>query len=357
MNKEQEIRSSIGEILLYTGDDGKTRVTCRFEGQALWLSQAMLCELYQVSKKTISEHLKNIFLEKELDEEAVVRNFRTTASDGKSYLVKHYHLDAVLAIGYRVRGNRGAQFRKWATEKLGEYMVKGFVMDDERLKNPPVANSEVPDYFDELLTRIRDIRASERRMYLRVREIFALAGDYQPSLPETTVFFQTIQNKLHFAVTHQTAAELIQSRADAKKQNMGLTSWHGDQIRKSDVTVAKNYLQAEEIESLNRIVGMWLDFAEDQAKRRKQIFMKDWQKKLDDFLAFNDRDVLPNAGIVSKKAADEFARHEYEAFAQRRRELREQEGEAELTGILEGIERGQIIKDKWCVSKEHAEEK
>lgn len=339
MNEEQDIKSSIGEILLYTAKDGRTRVTCRFENQALWLSQAMLCELYQVSKPTISEHLKKIFEEKELDKEAVVRKFRTTASDGKIYEVMHYHLDAVLAVGYRVRGDRGTQFRQWATEKLSEYMVKGFVMDDERLKNPPVAGSEVPDYFDELLERIRDIRASERRVYLRVREIFSLAGDYQPSLPETTMFFKTIQNKLHFAITHQTAAELIHSRADAKKQNMGLTSWHGNQVRKSDVTVAKNYLHADEIEALNRIVSMWLDFAEDQAKRRKQIFMSDWQKKLDDFLAFNDRDVLPNAGSVSKKIADEFARHEYEVFASQRRELQEQQGEVYLGELLGEIER------------------
>jgi len=238
-------------------------------------------------------------------------------------------------VGYRVKSLRGTQFRQWATVRLKEYIVKGFTMDDERLKNPPVAGSAVPDYFDEMLARIRDIRASERRMYLRVKEIFAMAGDYDPSWSETTKFFSVIQNKLHYAATGLTAAELIQSRADHTVSNMGLTSWKADDVRKTDVTVAKNYLKEDEIDGLNRIVVMWLDFAEDQARRRKQVFMTDWEQKLDEFLEFNERRVLPHAGRVSKKTADEHARVEYNKFARCRREYKETVGEAESIKALE----------------------
>lgn len=248
---------------------------------------------------------------------------------------KFYNLEAILAVGYRVRSHRGTQFRRWATERLNEYLVKGFTMDDERLKNPPVAGSEAPDYFDEMLERIRDIRSSERRMYLRVRDIFAMAGDYDPTWLETTKFFRIIQNKLHYAATGLTAAEIIQRRANHEQPNMGLTSWKGDEVRKTDVTIAKNYLTEPEIDELNRIVTMWLDFAEDQARRRKQIFMRDWERKLDEFLVFHDRRVLPNAGKVSKKAADEHARQEYERFAERRREHKEAMGETESIKLLE----------------------
>ena len=211
----------------------------------------------------------------------------TTAADGKQYRIAHYSLDAILAVGYRVRSPSGTQFRRWATERLREYLVKGFTLDDERLKNPPVAGSAVPDRFDELLSRIRDIRASERRMYLRVREIFAMAADYAPALPETTRFFRFIQNKLHFAVTGKPAAELIAERADSGSPNMGLTTWKSGSVQKTDVTVAKNYLRKPEIDELNRIVTMWLDFAEDQALRRKEVFLKDWAERLDAFLTFN----------------------------------------------------------------------
>ncbi len=332
---DEDIVSQRGEILFYQAEDGTTRLECRFEDETIWLSQAMLCELYQKSKATISEHLKNIFQDNELEEDSVVRFFRTTAADGKEYNVRHFNLDAILAVGYRVRSQRGTQFRRWATERLREYLVKGFTMDDERLKNPPVAGSGVPDYFDEMLERIRDIRASERRMYLRVKEIFAMAGDYDPSWPETTKFFRVIQNKLHYAATGMTAAELIQRRANHELPNMGLTSWKGDEVRKTDVTTAKNYLTEPEIDELNRIVVMWLDFAEDQARRRKQIFMQDWEQKLDEFLAFNERRVLSNAGSVSKKAADEHARLEYEQFAERRRKHKEALGEIESIKALE----------------------
>ncbi|GAB4364087.1 MAG: RhuM family protein [Methylohalobius crimeensis] len=336
-HSETDIASQRGEVLLYQTEDGRTRLECRFEDETIWLSQAMLCELYQKSKATISEHLKNIFQDGELAEDSVVRFFRTTAADGKDYRVKHFNLDAILAVGYRVRSQRGVQFRRWATERLKEYLVKGFTMDDERLKNPPVAGSGVPDYFDEMLGRIRDIRASERRMYLRVKEIFAMAGDYDPSWPETTRFFRVIQNKLHYAATGMTAAELIQRRADHTLPNMGLTTWKADEVRKTDVTIAKNYLTETEIDELNRIVTMWLDFAEDQARRRKQVFMKDWEKKLDEFLAFNDREVLTHAGRISKQQADEHAKQEYERFAALRREYKESLGEVESIKALEDV--------------------
>ena len=238
----------------------------------------------------------------------------------------HYRLDAILAVGYRVRSSRGTQFRRWATERLREYLVKGFTLDDERLKNPPVAGSAMPDYFDELLERIRDIRASERRMYLRVREIFAMAADYSPALHETTRFLRFIQDKLHFAVTGKTAAELIRERADGSRPNMGLSTWKSDSVQKADVTVAKNYLQEHEIGELNRIVSMWLDFAEDQARRRKEVFLKDWTERLDTFLSFNERNVLAGAGSVTRKDADAHAEGEYERFSARRRALLEAEG-------------------------------
>ena len=320
------IQPQPGEFLLYEAEDGRTRVECRFVADTLWLPQAGMAELFQTTKQNIAKHLKAIFSEGELSQDAVVNYWLTTAADGRNYRVAHYNLDAILAVGYRVRSPRGTQFRRWATERLSEYLLKGFTLDDVRLKNPPVAGSGVPDRFDELLERIRDIRASERRMYLRVREIFAMAADYSPSLPETTRFFRFIQNKLHFAVTGKTAAELIRERADSSQPNMGLTTWKSGSVQKADVTTAKNYLQQPEIEELNRIVTMWLDFAEDQARRRRQVFLKDWAEKLDAFLNFNDRNVLTGAGSISKKDADMHAEAEYERFAAQRRVLLEAEG-------------------------------
>lgn len=315
-----------GEFVLFRSEDGQTRVECRFESDTLWLSQSSICELYGKAKATISEHIRNIFTEGELVEDSVVRFYRTTADDAKQYNVKYFNLSMILAIGYRVRSTRGTQFRQWATQTLEQYLIKGFVMDDERLKNPPIGQSVVPDYFDEMLERIRDIRASERRVYLRVKEIFTMAADYEPSNKETNRFFQTIQNKLHFACTGMTAAELIASRADASQPDMGLTNYKSDEVRKTDVTIAKNYLRENELKELNRIVNMWLDFAEDQALRRKQVFLQDWETKLDQFLSFNDRNVLQGAGGISKKAADEKAKAVFDIYAQKRRQLKEAEG-------------------------------
>lgn len=248
--------------------------------------------------------------------------------------LKHYNLDAILAVGYRVRSAQGTAFRQWATERLREYIVKGFTMDDERLKNP---GSEVSDYFHEMLERIRDIRSAERRMYLQVRNILALAADYHPKDEETTLFFQTIQNKLHHAVTGRTAPELIAERADSGKPNMGLTTWKGPAVRKGDVTVAKNYLNEEEIGELNRIVSMFLDYAEDQARRRKQVFMKDWREKLDQFLSFNERAVLPDAGRITRPQADKLAQEEYEEFHRMRLEQADAKAESDTMKALDDL--------------------
>jgi hypothetical protein len=308
-----------GEIILYQSEDGRTRIECRFADQSIWLTQRLMADLFQVGVNTVNEHLSNLYAERELDPGATIRKYRIVQTEGSrsvSRLVEHYSIEAILAVGYRVRSPRGTAFRQWATARLSEYLLKGFVLDDERLKNPP--GRGVPDYFDEMLERIRDIRSSERRMYLQVRNILALAADYEPKDDETQQFFQIIQNKLHFAATGKTAPELIAERADHSKPNMGLTAWKGGIVRKGDVTVAKNYLNEGEIAELNRIVTMFLDFAEDQARRRKQVFMRDWREKLDEFLRFNERNVLPDAGGVSREAADRRAVDQYELFHQRR---------------------------------------
>ena len=327
----------MSEILIYQSSNGKVKLDVMLENETIWLSQKQLCELYGKSKSTISEHIKAIFEDEELDRNSVVRFFRTTASDGKNYDVEHYNLDMIIALGFKVRSRSGVQFRKWANSTLKEYIIKGFVIDDDRLKNPVIGDVKAPDYFDELLHRIKDIRASEKRVYLRTREIFKLAGDYDPSWSETTKFFSHIQNKLHFAITHQTAAEIIHSRADATKPNMGITAIEKENIKSTDVVVAKNYLNEQEIEELNRIVIMWLDYAEDQANRRKQIFLKDWEERLDSFLKFNEREVLGNFGSVTKKEADKVAKEEYKKFSAQRRAELEAIGEEQTIKALENI--------------------
>jgi len=327
-----------GELLVYRSEEGQIKLEVRLENETVWLTQAAMAELYQVTPQNITLHVRNIYREGELDSGATCKEYLQVRQEGSRKIkrrLKHYNLDMIISVGYRVKSLIATRFRIWATERLKEYIVKGFTMDDERLKNPPVAGSFVPDYFDEMLERIRDIRASERRMYLRVREIFAMAADYEPSLPETTRFFSIIQNKLHYAATGMTAAELITKRADHKQSNMGLTSWRHDEVRITDVTIAKNYLKEHEIDELNRIVVMWLDYAEDQARRRKRIFINDWERKLNDFLRFNERQVHPHAGSVSKQGADDHARAEYEKFSARRRQFKEAMGEAETIKQLE----------------------
>jgi len=308
-----------GEIVLYQTEDGKTRVECRFDDENIWLSQALMAALFQTTPQNITLHLRAIYDEGELVEAATCKDYLQVRPEGTRQVkrtLRYYNLEAILAVGFRVRSPRGTAFRQWATARLKEYLVKGFVMDDERLKNP--AGPGVPDYFDELLERIRDIRASEKRMYLRIRDIFLLAADYQPAATQTQQFFQIIQNKLHWAATGQTAAELIAARANHTQPNMGLTAWKGDKVRKTDVTIAKNYLRENEIAELNRIVIMYLDYAEDQARRRRVLYMRDWREKLDAFLQFNQRDILTHAGRVEKVVADKLAEGEYDKFQARR---------------------------------------
>jgi len=323
-------------FLLYRSEDGRTRIEVRLQDETVWLNQSAMAELFQSTKQNISLHLRNIFNEGELGENRVVKEYLTTAADGKTYRTKFYNLEAIIAVGYRVRSHRGTQFRIWATERLNEYLVKGFTMDDDRLKEVRNIGS---DYFDELLERIRDIRSSEKRFYQKIRDIYKLAVDYDPRAEETLEFFRIVQNKLHFAISGKTAAELIAERADAGKPNMGLTSWKGGKVRKGDVTIAKNYLNVDEIEGLNRIVTMYLDYAEEQAKRHRQIFMRDWRQKLDAFLQFNERDILTHPGRVSKAVADHLALEQYDIFHRHRlaEEARDEAltDDAELKRFLE----------------------
>lgn len=326
------------DILIYQTEDEHTRVQVRLIEGNVWLTQAGLAELFQTSKQNISLHIKNIFDEGEQVEDSVVKDYLTTASDGKRYRTKHYNLDLILAVGYRVRSHRGTQFRRWGTEQLREFVHKGFVIDDDRLKEGGFG----PDYFDELLERIRDIRASEKRVYQKVRDLFKLSIDYDSTAKQTKEVFQAIQNKLHFASTGKTAPELIKDRADASKPNMGLTSWSGTKVRKSDVTIVKNYLNAEEIAELNRIVVMYLDYAEDQAKRRNPLHLADWIDRLNAFLDFNDRDLLQDLGSVSKKVADKLAHDQYEVFNRRRLKDeagRERKEDADLADLKRKVER------------------
>jgi hypothetical protein len=321
---------SSSEMIIYQSEDGRIRLETRLENETLWMTQSQMAELFQTTQQNISLHIQNIYDENELTQNATHKKSLWVRQEGQRQVEREldtYNLDMVISVGYRVKSVIATRFRIWATQQLKEFIIKGFVMDDARLKNPTVGESDVPDYFAEMLERVRDIRASERRVYLRVREIFALAADYEPTLAETTKFFSVIQNKLHFAATGMTAAELIASRADHAKPNMGLNTWQKDEVRKTDVVIAKNYLAEKEVTELNRIVTMWLDFAEDQATRRKQVFMQDWADKLDEFLRFNDRAVLNNAGRVSKKQADAKASLEYDQFAETRRALKEQQVE------------------------------
>lgn len=300
-----------GELILYRTDDGKTRIEVRLQDETVWLTQKLMAELFQTSVPNINIHINNIFKERELEADSVIKEYLTTAADNKKYQTKFYNLDVIISVGYRVKSIRGTQFRKWATQRLREYIVKGFTLDDERLKEGSNIGS---DYFDELLERIRDIRSSEKRFYQKIRDIYKLAVDYDPKAEETLEFFRIVQNKLHFAISHKTAAEIISERADASKPNMGLTSWKGSKVRGADVSIAKNYLNQDELEQLNRIVEMYLNYAEDQAKRRRQVFMRDWRKKLDAFLQLNERDILADAGKVAKEIADKLALDQYDVF-------------------------------------------
>lgn len=313
--------SSKGNILIYQNEKGDTKVDAYFDESTIWMSQRSIADLYQTSSQNITLHIKNIYEDKELQEDSTCKNYLQVQQEGKRQVqreVKVYNLQMILAIGYRVRNNVGIHFRNWATLILSEYMQKGFAMNDERLKNPREFGA---DYFDELLERIRDIRASEKRVYLKVRDIFATSIDYDSKSEKADMFFKTVQNKLHYSVHGHTAVELIAERADATADNMGLTTFKGAKVRKADVTVAKNYLNKEEIEGLNRVVTMYLDYAEDQAKQHIPMHMSDWEEKLNAFLKFTGREVLDNAGSVSKEIADSLAKKQYDLYEQNRKEM------------------------------------
>jgi len=293
-------------LILYQTEDGSTRIEVHLLDETVWLTQVQMSELFDKDRRTISEHIQNIFTEKELQENSVSRKFRLTAADGKSYQIIHYNLDVIISVGYRVSSHRGTQFRIWATERLKEYLIKGFTLDDERLKQNGGGN-----YFNELLARIRDIRSSEKVFWRKVLDIYATSIDYEPLTETSKDFFAVVQNKMHWAAHGHTAAEIIYARADAEKQYMGLTSWSGKNFRKSDIEIAKNYLNAEELNILNRIVSMYLDFAELQALNRKPMYMADWVAKLDHFLRMTERDILFHAGTISHEIALDKARIEY----------------------------------------------
>jgi hypothetical protein len=307
--------SEEGDFLYYETTDGKLRIQAVYEDETMWLSQKKLAELYDVDVRTISEHLKNIFETGELAEDSVIRKFRITAADGKAYLTNVYNLDAIIAVGYRVNSYQATRFRIWATQTLKEFLIKGFVLDDERLKQGQKFGK---DYFEELLERVREIRASERRFYQKITDIYHECSiDYDANAPITRTFFATVQNKLHWAITKHTAAELVKKRANAGKPNMGLQTWKNapkGKILKSDTSVAKNYLEPAEIQQLNRIVSMYLDYAELQAEKQIPMKMQDWVVKLDAFLQFNEYELLTHAGMVSAEIAKAFAESEYQKF-------------------------------------------
>ncbi len=326
-----------GEILLYQNSNGEMRIDVRLQDSSVWLTQRLMAELYQISIPTINEHLTNIYTDGELPPEATIRKFRIVQLEGTRQverLIDHYNLEAILAVGYRVRSSRGIQFRQWATVTLNEYLVKGFVLNDERLKNPGGW-----DYFDDLIERIRDIRASEKRFYQKVRGIYATSIDYDSKSTQAQLFFKTVQNKMLWAVTGKTAAELIVERTNAVSPTMGLTSWQSHKIRKADVIIAKNYLDIEEITALNRLATMFLDHAEDQASQRQAMTMKNWEERLDIFLKFNNRAVLRHAGSISNEEAEKIAHEKFNLFDTQRRETEFLAAEEEYLLEFETIEK------------------
>lgn len=329
------------QIIIYQNKNGEVKLDVRFDGDTVWLSQAQMAELFQKDRKTITEHIGNVFKEGELIENLVCRKFQHTAADGKTYNVNFYNLDVIISVGYRVKSPRGTQFRIWATQKLREYIIKGFALDDERLKNP-----DLPfDYFEELSKRIQDIRTSEKRFYRKITDIYALSVDYDPTDDMSIMFFKTVQNKMHWAITGKTAAELIVGRADSEKTNMGLTSWRGDVPRKDDAIIAKNYLDENELLALNNLVEQYLIFAEGQAMRRIPMKMQDWIEKLHGFLQLNERSILQDAGKISHELAKELAEQEYDKF-----NVKRLEAEARANGDFEKVVR--LIEGQKSCKKE-----
>ena len=331
----------MSNLILYTSPDGSTRLDLRIEGQTVWLTQLEIAELFQTTKQNISLHAGNIFEEGELAEVSVVKESLTTAADGKRYRTKLYHLDLILAIGYRVRSPRGVQFRQWATTHLKEFLVKGFVINDERLKNPGGW-----DYFDELLARIRDIRASEKRFYQKVRDLFALSSDYKTREQETQLFFAEVQNKLLYAATKRTAAELIVDRADPTQPNMALTSWSGNRVRKQDILIAKNYLTADEVDTLNRLVVIFLEQAELRVKQQQDLTLDYWRSSVDRMLTSNDQPLLGGAGRISNESMKTIVAARYETFDAQRRESEALAADAEDLKAIEDLEKDLKRKGK-----------
>ncbi len=313
------------DIIIYNTPDGNSKVALYAKDGNVWLNQSQIAELFGTSKPNISLHISNIFKDNELDRYSVVKNYLTTASDGKEYNIEYYSLQMIIAIGYRVRGVRGTQFRKWATEHLSEYLIKGFTMDDERLKNP---DGRV-DYFDELLLRIRDIRASEKRFYQKIRDLFKLSSDYVKTDKATQMFFAETQNKLIYAITRQTAAELIMARADASQPNMGLTSWKGNIVRKGDIIIAKNYLQKDEIEDLNRLVEIFLTSAELRVKERQDLTIQFWRNNVDGLLQFQNKPLLSDKGKITSAQMEAKVKEIYNVYHARRKVLEVLEADKE----------------------------
>src|SRR5690606_3798069 len=328
------MKSSEKNIIIYQSEDGKTSVSLYAQDGSVWMNQNQLAELFDTSVPNISMHISNILNEKELDSNSVIKNYLSTASDGKKYDVTFYSLDMILAIGFRVRSKRGTQFRQWANRNLKEYMIKGFVMDDERLKNPDGR----PDYFDELLARIRDIRASEKRFYQKVRDLFALSNDYDKTDKATQMFFAETQNKLLYAITNQTAAEIIVSRANANNPNMALTSWKGSIVRKQDIFIAKNYLTEDEIDSLNRFVVVFLETAELRAKNREDITMDFWKENVDKIIEFNDKKLLTDRGSISNAQMEKMVEKVYLEFDAKRKKREAEQADAEDLQELKNLE-------------------
>lgn len=301
------------QFVIYQSEDGRIKLDVRFVDETVWLTQKLMAELFGTTPENVLMHLKNIYNEGELDPNSTAKDFLVVRQEGARQVkrtLKHYNLDAIISVGYRVQSHTATRFRQWATRQLREYIVKGFVLDDERLKNP----DRPFDYFDELLRRIQDIRTSERRFYQKITDIYATSVDYDPTRPESIAFFQTVQNKMHWAITGQTAAEIVHRRADKSQPNMGLTNWRGGKVRKADVSIAKNYLNADELTALNNLVEQYLVFAEGQAMRRIPMHMSDWIAKLHGFLSLNDRDILSHAGTISHEMAKAFAEAEYAQF-------------------------------------------
>ena len=324
---------TMSNMIIYTSQDGKTRLDLQVDGGTVWLTQHEIAALFQTTKQNVSLHAKNICSEGELTESAVIKDFLITAADGKDYWAKVYNLEIILAIGYRVRSPRGTQFRQWATSHLKEFLVKGFVMDDERLKNPGGW-----DYFDELLARIREIRASEKRFYQKVRDLFALSSDYKIREQDTNIFFAEVQNKLLYAATHCTAAELVLQRADPAQPNMALMSWSGSRVRKHDVIVAKNYLSADEIDTLNRLVVIFLEQADLRVKQRKELSLSFWRDNVDRMLEFNEQPLLSGAGSVSHDEMKQVVHARYEAFEKNRRAAEASLADADDLKAIEQLE-------------------